>query len=574
MSVTAGRPLEPIEWRDLAWLALALALIVASGYGLRDPWPADEPRFASLARDMATTGERLFPRVGGDLYQDKPPVFFWLLALAYAAIGSVRGSFLLPSLLAAGGTLFLIYDIGRRLVDRRAGLIAALGVVCTLQFVLVMRGAQIDGVLCFLTTLSLYGLVRHLLLGAAWGWYFLAGLAAGVGVATKGVGFLPLLLLLPFFAFRRAGWHGLADVSGGGARWALAPLGLVLGVSLWLVPMLTAVALSDSPDYAAYRDEILFRQTVTRYAQSWHHHAPWYYFLVEVIPALWLPWSLALFWLVPRWRDAWRERDARVWVPLAWVVLVVLFFSLSAGKRGVYILPALPGLAIAAMPYLGGLIERRGLQRAMLALGAVLLLGASVFLAAYWLDHPKALDLFADSELPSIAPAVVFLVAGVAAWLLAAVRLPAAGWGAVLACLAVVWGYGVAPHMNSQRSGKGFMQQMLARVPEGKTLGMISYKEQFLLHTDRPTVNFGHRRWLEGPQEAYDASAWLNGGADRLLLVPSVALSPCFSGAALKIDAGRTTRESWSLVGPPASTDCARQGNAGRAIMYTHRLDP
>ena len=29
-------------------------------------------------------GEWLFPRVGGDLYQDKPPLFFWMLAVCYS----------------------------------------------------------------------------------------------------------------------------------------------------------------------------------------------------------------------------------------------------------------------------------------------------------------------------------------------------------------------------------------------------------------------------------------------------------------------------------------------------------
>ncbi|MCB1623037.1 MAG: glycosyltransferase family 39 protein [Pseudomonadales bacterium] len=141
------RPLEPLAVRDLLLLAIGLLVIVAAGYGLRDPWPADEPRFAGLARDMVASGDWLFPRVGGDLYQDKPPLYFWLLALSYSVFGSVRYSFLLPSLLAASGTLFLLYDFGRRLVDRHTGLLAAFATLSTLQFVLVMRGAQIDGVL-------------------------------------------------------------------------------------------------------------------------------------------------------------------------------------------------------------------------------------------------------------------------------------------------------------------------------------------------------------------------------------------------------------------------------------------
>ncbi len=52
--------------------------------------------------------------------------------------------------------------------------------------------------------------------------------------------------------------------------------------------MLIAVALSGDPALQAYRDEILFHQTVTRYASAWHHQQPFYYYLT-VILTMWLP---------------------------------------------------------------------------------------------------------------------------------------------------------------------------------------------------------------------------------------------------------------------------------------------
>ena len=52
-----------------------------------------------------------------------------------------------------------------------------------------------------------------------------------------------------------------------------------------------------------YRNEILFHQTVTRYAEAWHHHEPFWYYLVKVIPVLWLPLIALVPWLWPRWRD-------------------------------------------------------------------------------------------------------------------------------------------------------------------------------------------------------------------------------------------------------------------------------
>ena len=558
----------PIRWSDLAWLALALFIVIGTGLGIRDPWPADEPRFAVVARDMVHTGAWLFPRVGGDLYQDKPPLFFWLLAVCYTLTGSLKWSFLLPAFGAAGGVLLLVYDFGRRLVSRAAGFAAAMTLCFTLQFVMVFRGAQIDPVLCFLTTLSTYALLRHLLLGPAWRWYFIGGFAAGLGVFTKGVGFLPLLLLLPFFLLRGFKWQGLAalDAGKGGWRWWLAPLAMLLAVCLWFVPMLMAVAASGAPEYLAYRDELLFKQTVGRYAASWHHVKGWYYFIVEVVPPLWLPFSLLLVWLVPRFKDAFRARDARVWLPLAWVLLVLLFFSLSPGKRGVYITPALPALALASLPFIESVLGRAGVRRAGLLLGSGFFVAAAAFLSAYAMHAQFAVAAIAAASLAGPSPLYVYLALCGAGLVYAFTRAPLAAWPVAIGSLAVVFSYLIAPSMNGERSGKDFVHTVVAQVQPGEELGLVAYKEQFLLYLDRPIVNFGHRRVFEGPQESYDASAWLNAASGRVLLVPRDQTAPCFLGNVTR--AGASSGEDWFLVRAPAAVSCAQKGDARRAIHY------
>src|SRR5512139_2075494 len=191
---------------DVFFLVGFALLLMATGLGLRDPWPADEPRFALVAQDMLRSGDWLIPRVGGDLYGDKPPFFFWLLASAMALTGSMRIGFLLPSLLAGIGATLLVYDLLRRARGREVALCGAFVLLLTFQFTWQMRQAQIDGVLCFLTTLSLYGLLRHALLGPAPGWFIAGWAVAGLGVITKGVGFLPLLALIPFALLARRGW--------------------------------------------------------------------------------------------------------------------------------------------------------------------------------------------------------------------------------------------------------------------------------------------------------------------------------------------------------------------------------
>ena len=48
-------------------LSLGL-LVLGAGLGLRDPWPADEPRFALVAKQMVESGQWLFPFRGGEIY--------------------------------------------------------------------------------------------------------------------------------------------------------------------------------------------------------------------------------------------------------------------------------------------------------------------------------------------------------------------------------------------------------------------------------------------------------------------------------------------------------------------------
>ena len=559
---------EKTSWADLALLAVGVLLIVGSGVGVRAPWPADEPRFALIAHDMVTSGNWLFPRVGGELYSDKPPLFLWLLSIGQIMTGSIRWSFLLPSFLASLGTVWLVYDLSRRLAGRQAALLAAGLLLCTVQFAVTGRSAQIDATLCLLTTLSLYALLRHLFWGPAWGWYFLSGLAAGLGVITKGVGFLPLLALLPYALLRRLDFEPLPQFAGG-ARWLLAGGGLLVGVGIWLVPMLLAVAGSHDPQLVAYRDGILLHQTVGRYVSAWHHRQPWYYFILNVIPALWLPFSCLLFWLVPRWRQAWRERDARVWLPLSWTVLVLVFFSLATGKRGIYILPALPAAVTASAPYLRDLFARTGVRRVGIALACIVLVAAAALALGEVLRVRAIVRLTTQSGLDSWLPFTALAIACAAA--LAATwhsKLPLV-WPAVLCAVALIMSWMIEPRMDPERSGRAFMQKVQAHLAPDEELALVDYKEQFLLHLERPSVNFGHR--LQNPlEEQYDAARWLNDGSRRVLLVSEPQLSPCFNLSPHE-PLGQSASLSWFLVRSGGSLDCIQKGNVADAIRYIPR---
>ena len=536
-------------------LILLLASALLAGAGMRDPQPADEPRFVLAARQMVESGDWLLPHRGRELYADKPPLFMWLLAGAQKLTGDWRGAFLLPSWIAALLVLWSTGDLARRLWNPAAGRYAMLALFACVQFGLQARRAQIDMVLLAMTTLSLWALLQYLLQRRDWRLLALGTFAAGLGTVTKGVGFLPLLVFLPWLLLRgriagvapasRAGWHAAAGAGG-----------FLAGAGVWLGPLLWAVATRDDPALHAYAAEILWTQTGTRYANAWHHLKPaWYY--LQVIATLWLPGALLLPWLLPAWWRRVRRLDPRWVLLLGWSLLVLLFFSASPGKRDVYVLPMLPALCVAAAPLLPGLLRRRGVQLALLAWLALLAFGALAiglqarFDPPAWLLEQAARRNLDAGTLARLGLWLSVLGAVVAACI-ACLRLRRAGLATVLAMAAlwIVHGLGLAPAVDEDSSGRAIMREAGRRIGPDAQLGLLGWREQHLLQAEGDVVEFGFRR----PWDAQwrDASAWLaQAPGQRWLFVLEDALGPCVDRARAQ-RLGVSSRRVWWLVPAPA----------------------
>ncbi|WP_136066675.1 ArnT family glycosyltransferase [Modicisalibacter radicis] len=550
------------QHRSRLFLLVAAVLLLALGIGLRDPWPADEPRFALNALEMLDTGNFWIPHRGGEPYPDKPPLFMWASAAAIALTGSVQLGFLLPSLVGALGTLGLVMDLARRLHGRRIATLTGITLLSTLQFVLQAKTAQIDMLLTLWTTLGAYGMLRHALLGPARRWWYIGCAAMGLGVITKGVGFLPLLMLPAWglLAWRdqavRLAWKDL-----------LLGLATLLGtIALWVVPMALITIFSDDPTLTAYRDNILFKQTGERYAESWHHLKPWYYYLVEVIPWAWLPLVLGLPWLVPAWWHRARRLDARVLLPLSGVILLVGFFSLSPGKRGVYMLPGVPLLVLAMAPLLPGLLCKRRLHW----LGAVLvaLLGGTFLLAGLL----GAAGLPALTELATkhdVSPWLWWIVLGLSAGALLYWLRPQRGMLALAGWLAVFWGlwstWGYA-QLDATRSPRDLMQRVERLTGDDAWLAMPAFDEEFLLQTRQPTVHFGNATPLD--RQLQRAYAWLNAQPRQRWLFIDQDKRKLLACADLELarDLGLQNSDRWWLI-PGEAFDVCR-GDAQAAPLY------
>ena len=555
MPTLTAQYLDPRR-RD-AWLFWITALLVlGAGLGLRDPWPADEPRFALVARQMVESGDWLFPHRGIELYSDKPPMLMWLQAAFYTVTGNWRVAFLLPSLLAALGTLWCVQDLGRRLWTRKVGLYAAWALLFAFQFTWQSKKAQIDPLVTFFITLANYGLLRHLLLGPDWRMWALGWFAAGLGTITKGVGATALLMLLPAAIAAVRGWPRV-KVHARDLRFWLGPLAFLAAVSLWLLPVV-AVALSKNlPEYREYLDDILFRQTAKRYSQSWDHHQPAWYHL-GVMLSMWIPPVLALPWALPAWWRRLRRRDARYLLPLAWWGLVLVFFSIPDGKRDVYIMPALPMMCLALAPLLPGLLRKGWARALLLALalllvalflgaGSVLLFGSGSLVTK--METQRGLD-------PDGIRAVGWMVLAVGLWGLGSVlafrRHALAGLFATLGGLWVAFSLVGYPALNDASSARGVMAAAGHRIGPDAELGLVAWKEQNLLMADRPAANFGFK--VPWDEQLRRGVAWQAQQPDRRwLLVQEAALEGCIDRGRSEL-AGISNRRRWWLVPAAAVT--------------------
>lgn len=546
-----------------AWLfALLVVLGLCSGLGLRDPWPPDEPRFAIIGLEFLASGHWLFPHIAGVLYPDKPPLFLWMMAGAEWLAGSMRWGFKLPSLLSALLTLLLTYDLGRRLWSRRVGAAAAVALLLTLQFALQARQAQIDMTLTAFTTLGLYGLCRHLLAGPSPRWCLagFAGMAAGV--LTKGVGFLPLLALAPWAVARRHASPATLSPRGGQGPWLLAAFGLMLLLLLaWLLPVLYFA--SGDAQLAAYRDAILFHQTVDRYASATGHLHPWWYYPVNVIPVFWLPWSVLIPWLVPAWWRRLRRGDARYWVLLGWIVLLVLFFTLSTGKRNVYLLPATPALALCVAPVFRGLVRLRGVQRMGTALVWLAVVLAAAGLAWAYFIHPELAGRLLERYGQVLWPFLAVPLALALGWgTLSALR--GHGFHAFVGLVFTLWaalGWLAAPVANPVISGRAFIARVETALPSGSAFGMVGWAERYYLYLHRPFVHFGHRR-PDLENETREGLAWVAQDGTRRLLVPKADSGFCVNPDRA-LDMGHHSGNDWWLVGRgDLMPDCAARMKA------------
>lgn len=346
----------------------------------------DEGRYAEISREMAITGDWITPRLNGIKYFEKPPMQYWVTALAFQVFGANEWTARLWTAISGFLGIAVVWFAGSRLFGVRAGLLGALFLATNLYYVALGHINTLDMGLTFFLTLSLaaFLLAQKESPGSTpeRNWMLIAWSAAAGAVLSKGlIGVvIPSATLVIYSLLNRdlAPWRRLH---------------IMPGVLLFLIlaaPWFIAVTLRN-PEFPNF---FFIHEHFQRYTSTVHRRdeAPWYFvpiLMIGLIP--WIP--LALHGLAGAWRSVAPpgQFSAQRFL-VVWCVFVLMFFSLSGSKLPAYLLPLFPALALLLGPYL--CTAKRSFIQVTIALAiAISLLGL--------IGLPFALN--ARSESPLIA---------------------------------------------------------------------------------------------------------------------------------------------------------------------------
>lgn len=331
---------------------MAVLIVGFTGIGGRDLWTPDEPRVAAISLEMAETGDFVIPRLAGEPFVEKPPLYFIAAAMVLKLVGPLFGAttaIRLTTVIFGLGVLMMTFLIARRLTDNRTAILAV-GILATMQgFVQNFHWIRVDAALAFFVAAAAWCFVeicfgdRQKLMPAAG--FFVAGAFLSKGLIGPILAAMPWAGSVGMRIFSRRTWSG--KIKQFFVRHMEMLLLFLIVSGIWIV----LLYLKGGP--SIFREWFWVNHVERFTGQSDLGHekpgAPFYYvfqILMDGIP--WMPFFI--YWIGLTIRGAVKNRkvsreDIFLYI---WGLGSIAVLTLPVTKRGIYLLPALPAFAIMA----------------------------------------------------------------------------------------------------------------------------------------------------------------------------------------------------------------------------------
>lgn len=455
--------------RHYAIAMLGLLVVAVFGFNLfipRDFWVQDEARYAEVVREMLKTGEWLIVHLNGHPYPDKPPVYFWLVAMVGGIVGQGELSFRLVSFLSTLLATVGVYVAGRAWGGVAVGLWSAVVFATSFLTLIVGQIIRMDMLLTAACIFAFHALLRFVE-SRNKGWLVIFWLCVIGAFAIKG----PITLLFTIapalvWVGAELGWRKIFLI------WPFTGLlSVVAVVGLWV----TAVILQGGEGYLL---TIWHEQLVGRAVKSWSHKQPFYFYLV-LLPLLIMPWTGLVFQgLYTIWRE-----QLRYWKSLfIFSVVPLLGISLISGKLFIYLQPLFPILAIAGGYAVTLLINQRRFSKWISLPPVAFLVVCAITL--FWIAKNYAQTNF------TAVTVIAFICIGLAIFtiflLKTSCRYWLLSWVATMILLSWLLFGGLTYYLNPLFSPKALGEAVARITPGHEPIGVV--------HTTRGILNFYSNR--------------------------------------------------------------------------------
>lgn len=366
----------------LLWIIFIIALVFVYFFALGSIplLGPDEPRYAQVAREMYERGDWITPTLGGANWFEKPALAYWLMILSYKIFGVDEFAARFGSAVSGLLTVLTLFYLGTRVqlaTTRRSYIFDNTGNLARFNAVLLgsslgllvfSRGASFDIVLTFPLTAALtffltadlrekrdYSQTYSVPKVPQFSYLYLAlfYFFVGVSILAKGLvgAVLPFGIIFLYFVFQTRFPPKKFILS---LFWGL-PI-TILTAAIWYLPMYERHGWQ-------FVDEFFIQHHFARFTSNKYLHPQPFYFFFWVLPLMTLPW-LFNFLAALRNIGAWRWRmiiapvDRLRLFAFAWLIVPVVFFSLSGSKLPGYILPSLPAAVLLAAEWTQNFCEQ------------------------------------------------------------------------------------------------------------------------------------------------------------------------------------------------------------------------
>ena len=337
---------------------------------------------AQAARTMLSKGDWVTPRLDGVAFLEKPPLYFWPMAVSYGLFGVHDWAARIPVALSAIGLAWLTAAFGIWAFGRVAGLYAGLCIATGIGLFLFTRIQIPDVMLTFAIALAMWAFLRALDEEESHPHFWASVLAASLGTGLLLKSLVAVVfpvtaaLIYLFFTkqlFMGRTWQRLRPISGFFIALLIAAPWHILATMR--NPPHFSLALHSGPgEYHGFLWFYFINEQFLRFLNRRYPHD------YNTVPRVWF-WLFHLLWLFPwsvyfpaitkfSYKPVDRAGRTRL-LALCWTGFLLIFFTFSTTQE-YYSMPCYPALALllgSAMA-MGGAWTRRG-TRVLCAVAAM-----------------------------------------------------------------------------------------------------------------------------------------------------------------------------------------------------------